>query len=268
MDEGISAEQIAAAWQYERLFVPAVFQQWASRLTTAAGFQSTSHLLDVACGTGVVARAALVQAGSSGRVAGIDPAPGMLAVARELAPEIEWQLGTAQSLPFATNSFDCVVCQFGLMFFADRPQALQEMHRVLRNDGVAAVAVWDSLSRNPAYQDLVELLDRLLGPRAADAERIPFALGDADETVMLLADAGFKSIVSDTLLGNAAFPSIRHLVEAELRGWLPLFDIFVSDAEIDNVLTEADRCLADYVDEDGQARFPISVHVIRGCKSG
>jgi ubiquinone/menaquinone biosynthesis C-methylase UbiE len=87
-------------------------------------------VLDVACGTGILASEASARVGPNGYVAGVDPNPGMLAVAARIAPSIEWRKGTAELLPYPDQSFDAVVSQFGLMFFIDRHQALREMLRV------------------------------------------------------------------------------------------------------------------------------------------
>ncbi len=107
----------SAAQVYEDFFVPALFQQWASRVADAAKIASGHCVLDVACGTGVVTREIAKRLGENGSVIGLDLNPGMLAVAKEKAPNIEWQQGNAEALPFDSNSFDVVVCQFGLMFF-------------------------------------------------------------------------------------------------------------------------------------------------------
>jgi ubiquinone/menaquinone biosynthesis C-methylase UbiE len=74
----------------------------------------------------------------------------MLVLAKQLAPTVGWREGAAESLPFADRSFDAVVSQFGLMFFADRHRALREMLRVLTAAGGLVVAVWDSLDTMPA----------------------------------------------------------------------------------------------------------------------
>jgi ubiquinone/menaquinone biosynthesis C-methylase UbiE len=98
-------------------------------------------VLDVACGTGVVAREAARRVGPAGAVAGLDRNEGMLAVARRMAPGIAWRHGLAEALPFPDGAFDAVICQFGLMFFEDRGKALGEMWRALRPGGRLAVAV-------------------------------------------------------------------------------------------------------------------------------
>jgi ubiquinone/menaquinone biosynthesis C-methylase UbiE len=190
MSEPTLQAQIDAANAYEALFVPALFGQWAPKVADAARIQPGQRALDVACGTGILARELISRTGSSGRVAGIDPSPGMVAVAKHLAPAVEWREGVAESLPFPDQSFDAVVSQFGLMFFTDRRQALREMLRVLAPGGHLAVAVWDSLDNIPAFARLVALLEQTAGRRAADALRAPFALGDRRELDTLVTEAG------------------------------------------------------------------------------
>src|SRR5262249_53538725 len=155
----------------------------------AAHARAGNRVLDVACGTGVVAREAARRVGSGGSVTGIDCNEGMLVVARRLAPAIQWQIGAAEALPAASGAFDVVVSQFGLMFFGDRMAALKEMWRVLRPGGGLAVAVWDALEHSPGYAAMVALLERLFGKRIADELRAPFALGDRKALASLFSDA-------------------------------------------------------------------------------
>jgi SAM-dependent methyltransferase len=190
MREPVLQDQIDAAGAYEALFVPALFGQWAPKVADAAQIRPGQRVLDVACGTGILARELSSRTGASGRVAGIDPDAGMIAVARELAPAIEWREGNAESLPFPDQSFDAVVSQFGLMFFTDRRQALHEMWRVLAPGGRLAVAVWDSLENIPAYATEVALLEQVAGRRAADALRAPFVLGNRMDLARVFSAAG------------------------------------------------------------------------------
>ena len=267
MDEDPFSEQIAAAISYEEQNVPALFQQWAPLMIQSANIQPGHRVLDVACGTGVLAREALLQVGPAGYVAGVDIAPGMLTVARQIEPAIDWKQSPADALPFAEKSFDAVVCQFGLMYFPDPEESLREIQRVLVSGGHLAIAVFDSLDYNPAYAKEVALLDRLAGKQAADALRAPFVLGDKNDLTRLVKKSGIDNLKVATHEGTAHFPSIRSMVEADLRGWLPVMGVVLEEEKIEQILSEAEHALGSYVNENGRAVFPVSVHIIAGVKS-
>lgn len=120
----------SAAEVYEQFLVPALFAEWPPHVLAAAGVQAGDRVLEVACGTGILARAAENIVGPSGTVVGVDINEGMLAVARTKSSTIDWKAGAAEALPFEAASFDRVVSQFGLMFFQDPRKALAEMRRV------------------------------------------------------------------------------------------------------------------------------------------
>ncbi len=260
-------DQITAARAYENLHVPALFQQWSAHVLDAAQVERGHRVLDVACGTGVLGREAEVRVGPNGLVAGIDPDRGMIAVAEQLAPMVEWRHGTAESLPYRDQVFDAVVSQFGLMFFADRRQAIREMLRVLTPGGTLAVAVWDRLENTAAYPIEVALLERLAGQRAADALRAPFALGDTEELTTLFGGAGVASVSITTRNGTARFPSIRAMVEADLRGWLPVMGVVLKEEQIQSILLEAESALREYVTAEGRVVFDAPAHIITGNAS-
>lgn len=257
--------QIDAAKAYEAVMVPALFGQWASHVADAARIKQGQRVLDVACGTGVLSREAASRTGRPELVAGIDPAPGMLEVARQSAPTLDWRQGVAESLPFPDQSFDVVVSQFGLMFFNDRQQALREMLRVVPPGGALAVAVWDSLENSAAYDVEVDLLDRIAGQRAADALRAPFVLGDTAELKSLFEGAGVSSVKITTRHGTARFPTIRTMVEADVRGWLPIMGVELTEEQIGQVLDEAEHALRQYVSADGHVEFDSPAHIITGA---
>jgi ubiquinone/menaquinone biosynthesis C-methylase UbiE len=138
---------------YEHHMVPTFFKPWAEELLTRATLQRGERILDVACGTGIVARLAAEQVGSSGYVMGVDLNAGMLEVARAQTPTsgatVEWREGDANALPCADTTFDVVFCQQGFQFFPEKAVALREMHRVLVPGGRLALSVWRSLPYNP-----------------------------------------------------------------------------------------------------------------------
>jgi SAM-dependent methyltransferase len=259
--------QVEAAHAYESLFVPALFAQWAARVADAAGVQPGDRVLDVACGTGVLAREAAARTGPTGLVAGVDPNPGMLEVAGRLAPAVEWQHGFAESLPFPDASFDAVVSQFGLMFFTDRRQAVRELLRVLAPGGRAAIAVWDALDNTPAYAAEVALVERLAGTEAAAALRAPFVLGDRIRLASLFIEAGVGSVEVTTHHGTGRFPSIRVMVEADLRGWLPVVGITLDEERIADILEAAEQELRPFVTADGSVVFDCPAHIVTGTRA-
>jgi len=157
--------------------------------------------------------------------------------------------------PFSEIEPNAVLSQFGLMFFSDRTRALQEMLRVLAPGGRLAVAVWDSVVNIPAYAAEVELLQRVAGASAADAVRAPFVLGDPKGLAALFAGAGVANVDIRTEVGTAKFPSLRAMVEADLRGWLPVLGILLSEEEIARVLAHAPGMLGKFVAADGTVQF-------------
>ena len=267
MDESRLSEAIAGAAAYEELHVPALFSEWTSRVLDAAQVKEGDRVLDVACGTGVLARAAEKRVGSEGEVVGVDPNPGMLTVARQLHDGVDWRQGTAESLPCGDASFDRAASQFGMMFFTDRALAVREMLRTLVPGGRLAIAVWDSLDNSPAYSREVRLLERMAGSEAADALRAPFVMGDRAELQGLVEDAGAVAVEAVTPMGRANFPSIRSMVEADLRGWLPVMGVDLEEDLILAILAEAERELAEYVAPDGRMEFDSPAHVVSAQKA-
>ncbi len=254
----------SAAEVYEEFFVPALFLEWAPRVADAAQLAPGQKVLDVACGTGVLAREAARRVGPGGAVTGLDRNDGMLLVARRKALEIDWQLGMAEALGFADGAMDAVVSQFGLMFFEDRRAALREMLRVVRPGGRIAVAVWAALDRAPGYAAMTALLQRLFGDRVADALRAPFALGDPAGLRSEFTKAGIPSVEIRTGDGTARFPSIESWVHTDVKGWT-LADL-IDDAQYGRLLRAAQEDLATYVQRDGTVAFGCAAHIVIAAK--
>lgn len=267
MNNPLSDEAYLAAQAYEELHVPALFQQFAPIVISTAQISSGQRVLDVACGTGILARTVASTVNEPGFIAGIDLSPGMLAMARQLAPSIHWRQGLAESLSFADDSFDAVVSQFGLMFFQDRRAALQEMMRVLAPGGRIVVAVWDALVNSEAFPDEVDMLQRLAGQAAADALRAPFLLGNPEQLSELLVDAGAASVEVFIHHGTARFPTIKTMVEADLRGWLPVMGVSLNEAQIALILNDAERVLHQYRVAGGQVEFDVPALIASGVKA-
>lgn len=253
----------AAAEIYDEFFVPALFEQWTAHVLEAAAVHADDRVLDVACGTGVLTRAA---AARGGRATGLDVNPGMLTVARRHAAGIDWRQGRAEALPFEDGSFDAVLSQFGLMFFDDRAAALREMLRVLRPGGRLAIAVWDALERVPGYAAMAALLERLFGAEIAGALRAPYCLGDREALARLFEQAGATGILVETVRGLARFPSIADWVRTDIKGWT-LADR-IDDAQLAQLQRAAAEELRPFVDAGGTVAFPHPAHIVKARKAG
>jgi SAM-dependent methyltransferase len=246
---------------YDEMFVPALFGQWGPVLCEVARVQRGDHVLDVACGTGALALAALARVGPEGKVVGLDANAGMLSVARRNSASIAWHEGCAEALPFADREFTVVASQFGIMFFEDRVQALREMMRVLRPGGRLAVAVWDALGKCPAYATFADLIERLLGKRLAEAIRTPFSLGD---TALLQGICREANIPETEILrrnGIVRFPSIAALVTAE-QAFFSTIGTVLDDEQFARLRQEAEVALKPFEIANGAIAFDLSALII------
>lgn len=186
---------------YERFFVPVIGEPLAIDLVRVAALGKDDRVLDVACGTGIVARLASREVEGTGSVAGLDPNPGMLAVARSTAPpdvSIEWHEAGAEAMPFQDGSFDVVLCQMGLQFVPDKEAALREMRRVLAPKGRLILNVPGPTPR--IFRIMSKALARHVGDEAAMFVDHVFSLHDAAEIRELIRGAGFEdvSVEADT----------------------------------------------------------------------
>lgn len=242
-----------AAEVYETFFVPALFDQWPELVLDTAGLSPGDDVLDVGCGTGVLARAAAGRLSGSGSVTGIDINDGMLAVARKTSALVTWRHGPAEQLPFSENSFDRAISQFALMFFADQQAGLTEMARVVKPGGTITIATWADIDRSPGYAAMADLVRRLFGEEAENALMAPFTLGTEDRLHDLIE--GVLPHASVTLhQGVASFDSLDDWIHTDVRGWT-LADM-ITDEQYAQLLAAGRRELSGFVDASGRVRFP------------
>ena len=258
---------------YERYIVPGVFGPWTDRLLSRIEIGHGMRVLDLACGTGVVTRRVAELVGADGSIVGIDLSPPMLEVARKIgvpaggAP-VDWKEASALDLPLPDADVDVVVCQQGLQFFPDRPQAVGEMMRVLRPGGRVAVSVWRSLEHHVVPSSLNEAALELLGfPLSA-----PFSLGDADELRQLFVDAGFEEVEVDAQTAPATFDSPKLYVDVLIEGGAAVIPSLADLSSDERAQLRADvyeRCapvLDRYVEGD-RFSFPMTAHIATATKT-
>lgn len=196
-------EVIGPAELYERDKVPSMFLPLALFFLEHLPIAQGAAVLDVACGTGIVARLISEHIGNKGSVVGVDISPDMITVAHKQTPPgapLTWHIGNVTTMPFlADNTFDWVVCQQGFQFFQDKPAALREMYRVLKPGGRLAMIIWRSVSEEsqPYQWAKVEALKKHVSVvDAGEKQRslVPFYDGSEDDLQMLLSKAGFNAI--------------------------------------------------------------------------
>jgi ubiquinone/menaquinone biosynthesis C-methylase UbiE len=189
----------SAPENYERYFVPTIGAPLAKDLIAIAALRPGERVLDVACGTGVVARLASQGVGAAGTVAGLDVNPGMLAVASSIAPPgmaIEWHEASAEAMPLPDASFDVVLCQMGLQFVPDKHAALREMRRVLALGGRLILNVPGPTPH--LFAIMAEALARHSGAQAAAFVNHVFSLHDTAELQNLIDGAGFRDVFAQS----------------------------------------------------------------------
>lgn len=206
---GYAMNQASFPELYEQFLVGPLFRPWAEITLDELKLHSGDRVLDIACGTGIVARLAKERLGDGGKVVGVDISPEMLAVARSKAPDIDWRAGNASALPCrAEEQFNFVICQQGLQFFPDKPSAVAQMRRALAKDGRLAVSTWRSDDEIPFFRKLRRIAERRLG-EIVDRR---YSLGDAAVLEGLLRDAGFEDVRSGT---------ISRIIRFESDTWFP-----------------------------------------------
>ncbi len=249
---------------YERHLVPALFTPWAEDLLTRVGLHTGERVLDVACGTGIVARLAAARVGESGHVVGVDLNAGMLDMARAQplpgGVSVDWQEGDATALPCEDATFDVVCCQQGFQFIPDKAATLREMHRVLVPGGRLGLSVWRAPVHNSFARLRADVLERHIGPEAAGL-RAAFGFGDADALRILLTETGFETVRISIVMQTLRHPSPATYIRGQLAA-LPFaatIDALDADAQaalFDDLLTT----FHPYTDDDGLAG-PWEAHV-------
>lgn len=260
----------SAAEIYEICWVPSLMGKCADDLVAAANIKPGDRVLDVACGTGVVARSAIQKCLPGGVVVGTDINEPMLAAARKIADDlgvigVEWRPSDALDMPFEDASFDVVVCQQGLQFMPEKSKAIGEMARVLCREGRLAVSVWKEAS--VFGEVLSEVLDKHFGAGITAPWQVAYSFGDRDELRTLARECGFENIYVelDVKMGRHAVP--KDFVAGAIAG-SPLGAEFeqTDPDKRREIIEEIIRGIDKYMDDGGFA-IPANCHTLTATKA-
>lgn len=251
---------------YERYLVPALFQEAAEKLIQHAAIQPGERVLDLGCGTGIVARVAAEHLGNGENVTGVDINPGMLDVARSVSaethPGIEWQQGSAEDLPLARSSFDVVLSQQAFQFLENRETALKEIHRVLRPGGRLVFSVFRSIEHNYTYRPLIEAFRRHGGDNLGTMMNSPFQEWTREGLREMVTEAGFTQADITISLVTARFPTVPDYIQQELSS-SPMSELVstMADDVRQAIARDTSAGLSDYIDDRG-VMHPLQTYLV------
>ena len=231
----------SAAENYERYFVPAIGAPLAADLIETADLRPGERVLDVACGTGIVARLAAASVGESGCLTGTDVNPDMLEVARAVADgmPIDWHQADAESLPQPEASFDVVLCQMGLQFVPNKLAALREMRRVLVPGGRTVLNL-----PGPTPEPMAAFADALarhVDPKLASFVHLVFSLYETSEVREMMDSADFVDIDIRSATKELSVPPPRQFMWEYIHS-TPLGTALVGLDEKRRAALERDVC--------------------------
>jgi ubiquinone/menaquinone biosynthesis C-methylase UbiE len=250
---------------YERVLVGPLFRPFAQEVIARLQPTRSDSLIDIACGTGIVARLAR-EALPGSRIVGVDIAPAMLAVARSIEPTIDWREGTAMSLPVKDReTFSMLTCHQGLQFFPDRAAAVSEMRRVLAPGGRVAIATWRSLQDIPVALELNDVAERHVGT-IVDSRH---SFGNADTLKALLVDGGFREVSVETFSHDVKFADGALFARLNAMAVIGMSEKGkgldeTARSEMAGQIAVDSQAVIDRYTKNGACVFPISTNIAVG----
>jgi ubiquinone/menaquinone biosynthesis C-methylase UbiE len=212
-----------AAWSKWHSKIAVASAEAKEAIVRSAQVEPGMQVLDIASGTGEPALTLAELVGSEGHVTATDLGSGMIAVAKENAEKagltnMTFLQADAHQLPFSDRSFDRATCRFGVMFFADLPQALGEIHRVLKPSGRVAFTAWGPLEKNPYFlTTLAPFLKRVEVPPPPSGAPQPFRFAEPGTLAAELQRAGFQEVQEETRTISLNWPGPPEEVWEHIR---------------------------------------------------
>jgi ubiquinone/menaquinone biosynthesis C-methylase UbiE len=255
---------------YDRYLVPLIFEPYARDVVSIVANERPSRVLEIAAGSGVVTRE-LSRRLPDAAITASDLNQAMLDHARRVGTDhtVEWQRADATNLPFEDEAFDVVVCQFGAMFFPDKPKAFSEARRVLKTGGAFVFNTWNTIETNE-FANVVTIALAKVFPEDPPRfmARTPHGYSDPAVIVQHVSSSGFgtpeyfETVTHRSRAASALIPAIAYCQGTPLRDEICARD----PARLD----EATRAAEDAVRSafgDGEVDGRIEAHVIVARKS-
>lgn len=251
---------------YEKYIVPAYTRSWAREIVERARLRAGEMILDVACGTGLVARIAAEGQGNTDLIYGVDINKIMIHKAREIEETIHWHHSDVTGMPFPDKHFDVILCQQGLQYFPDPFAALTEMNRVLAVNGRIVLSVWRPIKYSPFYESLSRALEKYVNMKAASMLSAAFTFGDYGKLKTLFSEAGFNGIHISIVIKQMSCPSLDEFVMGGIMATPFYRDIQdMQESKREEMLREIYNANQDYIDDNGLAA-PLESYIVTAKK--
>jgi ubiquinone/menaquinone biosynthesis C-methylase UbiE len=265
----------APFWEKHREVIQQMFAPVTQALVEDGLISGGHTVLDVATGPGEPALTLAALVGAEGKVLGIDPAPEMVEAARRATDHLgfrnaQFDVASADRLPFPADTFDAVVSRFGVMFFPSPVDAVREMLRVLKPGRKLALAVWHLAERNPFFYTLSRVIERYVDspPSAPDAPD-PFRFASPGKLRDVLAEAGAMAPSERLLQFTVQAPTSVEdfwILRCEMSEKLREKVAMLSREQLPEVKREALDALRGYSTDRGMS-FPAEVLIVSGTKN-
>ncbi len=251
---------------YEKYIVPAYTGAWAKEIVNRACLNEGEKILDVACGTGLVARIAAEKQSCSDLIFGVDVNEVMIKKAQEIEKGISWHNNDVTDLPFFDNFFDVILCQQGLQYFPGSDLALKEMNRVLAENGRILISVWRPIKYSPFYESLCKILEEYVDANAGSMLSAAFAFGDYEKLKSLFVNAGFNNININIVVKQMSYSPFEEFVIGGIMASPFSKDIQrMQESKQEEMLLEIYNSNLNYIDDNGLAA-PMESYIVNAKK--
>jgi SAM-dependent methyltransferase len=264
---GASAFSGSVPQFYDRYLGPWLFEPYAADLVARVPEQDGLHVLELACGTGIVTRRLRTALPASATLVATDLNEAMIDYARAAVPDpnIVWQQADAQALPFEDGSFDAVVCQFGFMFLPDKVQGFREARRVLRPGGVLLGNVWHSRDENTWARAAHSALAELFPSDPPRFLETPYGYFDPERIQADMAEAGWDGVQLDAMRLESLADSALDVATGIVKGSPLSYELAERGRDPETVVGELARQLAS-VGGDRPFRAELAATVITAAR--
>ncbi len=263
-----AASEKSVAEKYDRYLGPLLFEPFAEDIVSRIKGKNYDDVLELACGTGIVTRHLKKALPASTKLVATDLHAEMIKVAADSMPNeiINWQTADAHQLLFPDESFDLVVCQFGLMFMPDKMKAVSETFRVLKKGGKFLFNTWEKIENNGVIYLGNQIICSYFPENPPSFYRVPFSLSQPDQIETLLVAAGFKNVKVYEVEKEGISPSAKEAAIGIVEGNPIYGKIVEKDPKLVDVIRSAVEQKIAEAFGDRPLKSPLKAWVFEAVK--